>query len=139
MKFFTKNLNRFLFITLLLTIVFRYGLSAILASELFSYVALVAIAYGVSVFITGWVFGKKDNLHLPIYDIGFRFHLVTYAVANGVAIVWYSFGLQSKYEHIDTVYYTALFWGAGLLLHFIFFLITRRNAIKGLSKDDIFE
>jgi hypothetical protein len=110
-----------------------------LQNQMFSNVWLVAVAYAVLVFITGWIFGKRDNLSLPLYDIGFRFHLATYIISNLIAEIWHLSGLQSDYESIRTVHLTILFWGIGLLIHFIIYLITRKNAIKGIKKSEIFE
>jgi len=77
------------------------------------------------------------NLHL--YDIGFRFHLATYIICNIIAEVWFLFNMQSEYEDVRTVHLTAIFWGIGLLIHLIIYLATRKNAIKGIKKSDIFE
>lgn len=87
----------------------------------------------------GWVFGKRDNLNLPLYDVGFRFHLATYVICNLIGEIWYLLDLQSDYEKIRTIHLTALFWGIGLLIHFIIYLITRKDAIKGIKKSEIFE
>jgi hypothetical protein len=91
------------------------------------------------VFTIGWIFGKKDKMNLPLYDVGFRFHLVTYIFCNLIGELWFLIGLQSEYENVRTVHLTAVFWGLGLLFHFIIYLITRKNAIKGIKKSEIFE
>ena len=139
MKKITKNLIAFSVGLVVLTIAFRFSLSSMLQNRLFSSVWLVAAIYGIFVFIIGWIFGKKDKMDLPLYDIGFRFHLATYIICNLIAEVWYLIGLQSEYENIRTVHLTAIFWGFGLLIHFIIYLFTRKNAIKGIKKSEIFE
>ena len=98
-----------------------------------------ALSYGLLAFIFGWIYGKKDYESLPLYDIGFRFHLVTYIVVNGIAILWHTLGLQSQYEELSYTYSTMLFWGLGLILHFVFYLYSRKNAYKGINKSDLFE
>jgi hypothetical protein len=106
---------------------------------MFGIVWIVTAAYGVSVFIIGWVFGKRDRLHLSLYDIGFRFHFATYIICNLIAESWYLLGLQSDCEKISTVHLTAFIWGIGIIIHFVIYLITRKNAIKGIKKSEIFE
>jgi magnesium-transporting ATPase (P-type) len=110
-----------------------------LQNRLFGSVWIIATIYGILIFIIGWIFGKKDKMNLPLYDIGFRFHLATYIICNLIAEVWYLIGLQSEYENIRTVHLTAIFWGIGLLIHFIIYLVTRKNAINGIKKSEIFE
>lgn len=139
MKTITKNLIAFSIGLIVLTIAFRFSLSSMLQNRLFSSVWIVAAIYGILIFIIGWIFGKKDKLYLPLYDIGFRFHLATYTICNLIAEVWYLIGLQSEYENIRTVHLTVIFWGIGLLIHFIIYLFTRKNAIKGIKKSEIFE
>jgi hypothetical protein len=139
MKTITKNLLAFSIGLVVLTIAFRFSLSTMLQNRLFGSVWIVATIYGILIFIIGWIFGRKDKMNLPLYDIGFRFHLVTYIICNLIAEVWYLIGLQSEYENIRTVHLTAIFWGIGLLIHFIIYLVTRKNAIKGIKKSEIFE
>jgi len=33
----------------------------------------------------------------------------------------------------------ALYWGIGVVIHFMLFLISRKQSIKGIHKSDIFE
>jgi magnesium-transporting ATPase (P-type) len=139
MKTITKNLLAFSIGLVVLTIAFRFSLSTMLQNRLFGSVWIVATIYGILIFIIGWIFGKKDKMNLPLYDIGFRFHLATYIICNIIAEVWYLFGMQSEYENVRTVHLTAIFWGIGLLIHLIIYLATRKNAIKGIKKSDIFE
>ncbi len=139
MKLITVNQLRFAGALVILTIIFRYFLSSMLSDGKFSAVWLLAAAYGVIIFITGWTFGKKDQESLPLYDIGFRFHLTTYVVCNGIAEIWFLLNLHSQHENISSVHLSILFWGIGLLIHFIFFMVTRKNAIKGIKKSEIFD
>jgi len=139
MKIITINQLKFAVGFAVLTILFRYGLSNILNIEYFVYVWLLAILYFTTLFIVGWVFGKKDYLSFPFYDVGFRFHLSSYILYITISELWFLFEMQSRYENIKTVHLTALIWGIFLVIHFFFFLYTRKNAIKGINKSDIFE
>lgn len=59
-------------------------------------VIVVVINYGLSMAISGWYFGRKDAEYLPIYDIGFRFHLTPYLVHNMISILCIGIGLGQK-------------------------------------------
>lgn len=139
MKAITRNLVLFSIGLIVFTIVFRYVLSTMLQAEHFVGIWIIAVLYAIIVFINGWIFGKRDKLTLPLYDVGFRFHLATYVICNSIAEIWYSLGLQSDFENIKAVHLTVLFWGIGLFIHFIIYLYTRKNAIKGIKKSEIFE
>ncbi len=139
MKLFTQNQLKFAAVLLILTIGLRFGLSNLLELRQFSTAWILAAVYAVLVFIAGWVFGKKDNEFLPLYNIGFRMHATTYVICNAIAEVWFFLGLNSQYESIKSVHLTVIFWGMGLLLHLILLLLTRKNAIKGIEKSQIFD
>lgn len=139
MKSITKNLVYFSIILFITTVAFRYTLSTLLQNKLFSYIWLLTVGYGVVVFIFGWIFGKRDNLTLPLYDIGFRFHLATFIICNTIAEAWYLLNFQSVYEKILWVHLTVIIWGAVILLHYILYIITRKNAIHGIKKSELFE
>lgn len=139
MKIVTKNLMYFAISFFIGAIVFRYFLSTYLKNHPNNLVWIIAVIYFFFCFFIGWFFGKRDYKSLPLYDVGFRFHFVTYLLSNIVAISWFSLDFQSQFENIRTVYAIAIFWGIGLLIHFIYYLIARKNTIKGLNKEEIFE
>ena len=139
MKALTKNLMYFAVLFFMGAIVFRYSLSDFIENRLLNLIWIIAIIYFFFNFFIGWFFGKKDYESIPLNDIGFRFHFVTYFLFNMVSVLWFLFGFNSHFENIRIVYITALFWGIVLLIHFIFYLIERKNSINGLNKEEIFE
>ncbi len=139
MKLFTVNQLKFAACLFLLTVAFRYELSNLLETSQFNWVWVLAAAYAILIFAVAWIFGKKDYESLPLYDVGFRFHLTTYVLCNLIAEIWFYLGLQSKHENIRIIHITAIAWGFGLLIHFLIFLFTRKDAIKGIEKSEIFE
>lgn len=139
MKTITKYLLRFVLVASIFTIVFRFFLSYGIENKSDVIMSISAVLYGVSMFCIGWYFGWKDGSYLPILDIGFRFHLATYIVHNTISILWIIFGLGAKYEKLNSVIYVGLYWGVFLFLHFIVYILARKNSIKGLNKEDIFE
>lgn len=139
MKIFTKNLIFFSIAFMAGAVVFRHGLSYAIGNRLHGLLWAIAGAYFLYNLLTGWFFGKRDYESLPLFDLGFRFHFAAYLIFNLVSWGWFKFGLESQFEHIGIVYTTALFWGIGLVIHFIFFLVLRKESIKGIHKEDIFE
>lgn len=139
MKVLSKNLKYFAIFFFIGAIVFRYSLSHFLENHSYNLIWIIAVIYFFFNFIIGWFFGKRDYESLPLYDIGFRFHFVTYLLFNIVSAAWFLFDFHSHSENIRIVYFIALFWGIGLLIHFIFYLIVRKNSLNGLNKEEIFE
>lgn len=139
MKIITRNQLIFAGLLTILTIAFRYGLSTLPDKELFVQVWYMAALYGIIICIIGWILGKRDYLSLPLYDVGIRFHATTYIICNIIGELWFVVGFQSTHEHIKIIHLSALIWGLGLLLHFILFLYSRKNAIQGIKKTEIFE
>lgn len=139
MKALTKNLMYFAFFFLVGTVVFRFCLSHFLETHMYSLVWVIAIFYFFFNLFIGWFFGKRDYEMLPMHDVGFRFHFVTYLLFNSASVLWFLFDFHSRSESIGVVYITALFWGLLLLTHLVFYLNARKNSIKGLSKEDLFE
>lgn len=139
MKFVTPYLLRFTLAAAVLTVVFRYFLSYGIEVDSGAIIIVSASLYGFLMFGSGWYFGHKESDYLPIYDIGFRFHLTTYVVHNAITLLWLGLGLGSQYEDIKFSVMVAIYWGILLLIHFIFFLWSRKNSIKNLDKKDLFE
>ena len=139
MKTITSFLLKFCLAATLLTVVFRYCLSYGIENNSTMIMALSAAFYALTMFISGWYFGKKDGEYLPVFDIGFRFHLSTYLIHNIISGLWFAFRLNSRYEGIGTVRSTAIIWGIVLIIHSIFFLWARRNSINSLNKEDLFD
>ncbi|MEM6865274.1 MAG: hypothetical protein AAF575_08830 [Bacteroidota bacterium] len=102
-------------------------------------VTISAIVYGITLFTSGWIFGKRDGEYLPIFDLGFRFHLTTYLAPNGISLLWISLGLGSKYEKLEWTVMIVIYWGIFLFMHFIYYLWARKNSIDNLDKEDLFE
>ena len=138
MKFITKNLVYFAVVSTALTLVFRFALSALLANACVFYF-IAAILYSLSMTAAGWTFGHKDGRELPLYDVGFRFHLITYVQYFVVTGVWFLLGLNAEVEKGEKKLITALVWGFLLAIHFVFYLLSRKKAIDGLKKDDLFD
>lgn len=139
MKTITPYLLKFVITASILTFGFRAFLSYALENEVNDLVFLASSVYGALMFVFGWYFGKKDSEYLPIFDIGFRFHISTYLVHNVISFLWVGVGFGSQNESISVLSYIAVYWGIFLLIHFVFFLKTRKRTINSLDKDNIFE
>ncbi|MFP4366337.1 MAG: hypothetical protein ACLFQA_04505 [Bacteroidales bacterium] len=139
MKALTKNLIYFAIIFLTGVVIFRFGLSFFIEKRSFNLVWVIAGIYFIFNYIIGWFFGKKDNESLPLYDVGFRFHLVAYLLFNSVSLLWFILEFQTQIEKIGINYTTALIWGIFLLTHFIIYLYAQKQSIKGINKEELFE
>ena len=71
------------------------------------------------------------------HDIGFRFHMVTYLLCIGIGYGAYYLGWNT--ENLRAMAITAISWGIGLAIHFVFYLIEQRKTIKGYAKEEIFQ
>jgi hypothetical protein len=139
MKTLTKNLKIFGVLFIFYTIVFRYFLSLSISNHNQIMMWATAILYGVTIFMTAWMLGKSEDIRVGFIYLGFKYHLMTYVIFNGIALLWYSLGFASKYEKISHVLILIAAWGIGLLIHFLVSLLYGKNAIKGIPKEDIFE
>jgi len=139
MKTITQYLLRFALTIIVLTIIFRYFLSYGIENHSTIIIILSAVIYFLSMFVSGWYFGKKDGEYLPIFDVGFRFHLTTYLIHNAISLLWIGLGLGSKYEKLSLSIMIAIYWGIFIIVHFIFYLWARKNSIDNLDKEDLFE
>ena len=137
MKALTMRLGQFAICALVLTVLFRYVLNVCVGMDSVIGTTLCSVVYACLMYLTGWYFGKKDAVENGIYDIGFRFHLVTYLLCIGIGYGAYYLGWNT--ESLRAMAVTAISWGVGLAVHFIFYLIGRRKTIKGYVKDEIFE
>ena len=135
----TPNLVKFTLLICVLTILFRVALSSFITNKMIVPLILTSIVYGILMWISGSYFGKKDYEYLPIYDIGFRFHLATFVTHNLVSILWFTFGFQSKYESVKIIYMTAGIWSIFLLVHLIYYLSVRKSSVNDLDREDLFE
>jgi hypothetical protein len=139
MKAITKNLIYFSIFFFIGAIIFRFGLSYFLQEHAYTLVWILAGSYFLFNFLIGWIFGKRDYESLPLFDVGFRFHFVTYILYNSVALAWFYMELQAPTEKVGSVYITALTWGVLLLMHFVLYLYAQKQSIKGINRDEIFE
>lgn len=138
MKTINKYFVWFALLFTIYTVLFRYFLSNSLNKHEFSLLWLYAIVYGILIIVTSWYLGKADGIKNFLFNSGFRFHFTSYVIWGVVSELWFVLGFSSKYESVSTVHLTLLFWGLGVLLHFIISLILRKNTIKGIHKSDVF-
>jgi len=139
MKIITRNLLLFASLLFIYTLLFRYGLGALLEAEKWTWVLVISILYGAIIFITAWMTGRRDGKENFLFDAGFRWNLTTWIVWGIASEGWFLLGLHSRHESIRVVHITLLIWAGFLILHFILFLILRQKTIRGVHKTDIFE
>ena len=135
----TKPLVQFIIVITLITILFRVSLSVLLNEQLWNYVFIPPVIYFILMYVSGRFFGIKEYEYLPIGDIGFRFHVSTFIVFFTVSYLMYFLEYMSSSEPKGIIDTTLLIWGILLFSHFVFYQKFKRNNIKGINKEDIFD
>jgi len=139
MKTLTPPIIKFGIVAILCTMGFRVALSSLLTNAQFTFIIPIAVLFAFVMFLAGRFFGKKDNEYLPIYDVGFRFHLITFLQYQLISYAWFWFGFPSTHEKIGTLNITLFIWGICLLVHAYYYLQTKKHTIKRISKDELFD
>ncbi|OSZ78831.1 hypothetical protein CAP35_11445 [Chitinophagaceae bacterium IBVUCB1] len=106
-----------------------------LTNKAYTGIIILSVLYAAAYFITALLIGKKD-----MYEgyIGFNYHLTTYVVCITVPIVLATIGYLPEH-FIEQALSMGIFWGIGLTIHFIVFMINRKKNIKGYDKTEVFE
>lgn len=133
-----QNLFGFILAITLWNVLFRFTLSSLLENENWNYVFFPPIIFFFAMYFSGRYFGMKQWRYLPI-DQSFKYHLSTFSVFFIVSYGFYFGNLLSKYEPRAILDCTLLFWGLGLIGHYIKFKQYSKNSIKGIERDQIFD
>ena len=133
-----QNLFGFILVITLWNVLFRFTLSSLLENENWNYVFLPPVIFFFAMYFSGRYFGIKQWRDLPI-DQSFKYHLSTFSVFFIVSYGFYFGNLLSKHEPRTILDYTLLFWGLGLIVHYIKFRQCSKTSIKGINRDQIFD
>jgi low temperature requirement protein LtrA len=125
--------KQFAVLALTKTIAFFILLNIFIPLKEWQYVTLFAISYGVLMFIQGLIHGYKDRKGQVIHDKGFRYHLLTFVIVNGVYLAFIAWPTTVFKLWPDCI--GMLAWGIGLLIHY---RVTRNN-IQGYQPEELFE
>jgi hypothetical protein len=139
-KYLTPPFWGFVAAAFVIAVGFHFCHSAAVRAHSMGYVELSGIGYFGLMFAAGWFFGVRDAKYLPIYDIGFRWHLATFIVTYAVAQMWFAVGLNAPQESLKAIEENIirLIWAIVLIIHFVVYLVLRRRSIRGLSKKELF-
>lgn len=138
MKILTRQLIIFAFLMALYTLAFRIGLSYCIGHSAWILLGVCSLVYFGTIFFTAFFLGKSDAQDNPFFDLGLRFHVTTYLIWAAVSFGWFYLGSPHHYEHVTDILHALLYWGFILVLHTVIFLITRKDTIRGIRKDEIF-
>ena len=106
MKILSRNLLLYAFLLFVYTLLFRFGLGALLTAEKWFWVIIIAVVYGGMIFFTAWTTGKRDGMENFLFDAGFRWNLTTFVVWGIASEAWFLLGLHSLHETIRVVHIT---------------------------------
>ena len=137
MRVFTQRLGQFAVSALICTAAFRYALNLAVGKESLAAALGCSIIYFGLMFFAGWYYGSKDAVENEIHDIGFRYHFITYLLCIALGYASYYIGWNT--ETIKSMNIGAIAWGIGLAIHFVYFLLAQKNAIRGYAKEEIFQ
>jgi hypothetical protein len=136
----TRNLRIFIVLAGLLTIMLNYGMGSLDLGH-GGWFTLLGVCYGVVMFAIGWVLGHRDTDAQRF--LGFGYHLYSYAIVNGVPLLWIWLGNvqdTAGWPNLAAQYSLMFWWGIfGLGSHMVIVIHTRRNMIRGLEREEIFE
>lgn len=138
MKILTKQLAYFAILMAIYTLAFRVGLSYCLGHSAWVLLGIFSIIYFLIIFFTAFFLGKSDAQENPFFDLGLRFHVTSYLIWAAVSFGWFYLGHPHHYEHVTNIVQPMLYWSVILILHTVVFLITRKDTIRGIRKDEIF-
>ena len=138
MKIFTKQLIIFAILMAVYTLAFRIGLSYCIGKSAWIFLGISSLVYGGAIFFTAFFLGKSDAQGNPFFDLGLRFHVTSYLIWAAVSFGWFYLGKPFHYEHVSDILHVLVFWGFLIILHTVIFLITRKDTIRGIRKDEIF-
>jgi predicted small integral membrane protein len=139
MKILTKHILIFAFLMAVYTLAFRIGLSYCIGHEAWLLLAISSTVYGVAIFFTARFLAKAEGQEHPFFDLGLRFHLTSYLISAAVSLGWFYLGNPNQYEHVTDILRIFIYWGFILIIHTVIFLITRKDTIRGIRKDQLFE
>jgi len=138
MKIFTRQLIIFAILMAIYTLIFRIVLSYCIGNQSWILLGATSLLYFGIIFFTAFFLGKSDAQENPFFDLGLRFHVTSYLIWAGVSFGWFYLGHPHHYEHVTDILHPLLYWGFIVILHTVIFLITRKDTIRGIRKDEIF-
>lgn len=139
MKIFTKHLWIFIGLMAVYTLAFRIGLSYCIGHSAWIILGISTLVYGLAIFFTTWFLGSAEAQKNPFFDLGLRFHVASFLTWSAVSFGWFYLGNPNRYEHVEDIFHILVYWGLIMIIHTIAFLITRKDTIRGIRKDQLFE
>jgi hypothetical protein len=133
MEKLSKNQLLFTLIAVVLTFTFLYTLSHFITNQIWNGIYIIAIGFGLLMFLNGLINGYFDDERKQRIDISFRYHFITYISINSVHFIYLFFD-DTNFKLLDAIL-GAIAWGIGLLAHFLY----SRKTIKGYTAEELFE
>ena len=142
MSTMVKNINPLIIYCILLlsyTLGFFYLRTLFHANEQYTLLRVSAFLYGFAIFVTVLICMYYGRVFKGDRYYGLIYHLVSYLIVNLIWFIWIEAGLSTPHDSIWNVLSVMIAWGLGLLGHSIYYLVSRKNMIKGIPKDEVFE
>lgn len=135
MNFFNRYVLGYALVVFITTVLFYFTLDFLIGAKIAWAIILLAITYGVVLFLSALFIGKRD-----IYEgyYGLNYNLTTYLICNSICLVLILTGLID-HDQIYGFYSMAISWGIGVVIHFFIYLVLRKRSVRGFDKKEIFD
>jgi len=133
MEKLSKNQLLFAIIAVLLTFTFLHALRHFITNQIWNGIYIIAIGFGILMFLNGLVNGYFDDERKQRIDISFRYHFITFVTVNSVHFL-YLLVFETNFTLTNAVW-GLIAWSIGLLAHFLY----SRKTIKGYTAEELFE
>ena len=137
-----RNINPLIIYCILLvsyTLGFFYFRTLFHSNEQYVLLRVSAFLYGFAIFITVLICMYYGRVFKGNRYYGLIYHLVSYLIVNSIWLIWIAAGLSTRHDSIWNVLSVMFAWGLGLLGHSINYFLSRKNMIKSIPKDEVFE
>lgn len=136
MKVFTKEFTTFLILATILTLTFRILLSNYLHGQNYTMVWVIAILYGLLMFVVGFYTGKNDVNEFSLARSFLKWHGGIFVIWGLISYLWMFFGNPAPTEKLSSLNLAMIIWAiCGTIVYFFIKYYT----VKGVDKSEIFE
>jgi len=135
MNFINRYVIRYAVFAAIFSTTFYLSLEYFISNKNPAMIWGVAILYGLAMFLSGLLVGKRD-----IYEgyIGLNYHIATYVICNIVPMVLISIGWLTVMGY-KMIFFIMVVWGLSLLIHIVTYIGRRKSNLKGFDKKGLFE
>lgn len=126
----SRNQCLFTVVAVGLTTAFVVMLYGHIGDKAWGSIPMLAIGYGIAMFLAGLAFGATDPVARSRSDLGFGYHAITFVVVAVIGIGAAIYYTQPVWPQLVGL----AGWFVGLSVHYLF----SRRTIKGIEREEAF-